>query len=205
MKERKKEREREREVHLELPRMGRLRKKTDKQLSNRKTPCQQRWKAPRRCGRWPLRWGGCLPAGWQGSEIYVLSSEPTLSFLSLFFFWKKAGKTTRKTRIFYPYRTLKIPAKEGKNAQENKEFLARRKNKEFQKNKERKDRARNILKLLPRHPTGKTGDRGDWTEFGNGVGKVLRFLGKPPLPSLEVTRFPEKHLCFYQGVTNGVF
>ena len=63
----------------------------------------------------------------------------TLSFISLFF-WKKAGKTTKKTRIFCPYRTPKIPGKEGENAQKNKEFLARRKNKEFQKNKERKDR-----------------------------------------------------------------
>ena len=66
-------------------------------------------------------------------------SALTLSFLSLFF-WKMARKTTQKTRIFYSYRTPKIPGKEGKNAQKNKEFLARGKNKEFQKNKERKDR-----------------------------------------------------------------
>ena len=65
---------------------------------------------------------------------------PSLSFLSLFF-RKKAGKTTKKTRIFYPYRTPKIPGKEGKNARKNKEILARRKNKEIPKNKERKDRA----------------------------------------------------------------
>ena len=62
-----------------------------------------------------------------------------LSFLSLFF-RKKAGKTTKKTRIFYPYRSPKIPGKEGKNARKNKEILARRKNKEIQKNKERKAR-----------------------------------------------------------------
>ena len=61
----------------------------------------------------------------------------TLSFLSLFF-WKKARKTTKKTRIFYPNRTPEIPGKEGKNARKNKEFLAGEKNKEFQKNKERK-------------------------------------------------------------------
>ena len=35
-----------------------------------------------------------------------------------------ARKTTQKTRIFYPYRTPKIPGKGGKNAQKNKEFLA---------------------------------------------------------------------------------
>ena len=65
--------------------------------------------------------------------------SPSPSFLSLFF-WKTAQKTTKKTRIFYPYRTPEIPGKEGKNARKNKEFLAGEKNKEFQKNKERKDR-----------------------------------------------------------------
>ena len=35
--------------------------------------------------------------------------------------------------MFYPYRTPKIPGKEGKNARKNKEILARRKNKEIQK------------------------------------------------------------------------
>ena len=39
-----------------------------------------------------------------------------LSFLSLIF-WQKARKTTKKTRIFYPRRTPKIPGKERKNAQ----------------------------------------------------------------------------------------
>ena len=47
-----------------------------------------------------------------------------------------ARKTTKKTRIFYPYRTPKIPEKEGNNARKEKEFLAGEKNKEFQKNKE---------------------------------------------------------------------
>ena len=32
------------------------------------------------------------------------------------FFWKTARKTTQKSRIFYPYRTPKIPGKEAKNA-----------------------------------------------------------------------------------------
>ena len=63
----------------------------------------------------------------------------TLSFLV---FWKVARKTTKKARIFYPCRTPEISGKEGKNAQKNKEFLAGGKNKEFQKNKERKDRVR---------------------------------------------------------------
>ena len=58
----------------------------------------------------------------------------------LVFFWKKARKTTKKTRIFYAYRTPKISGKEGKNAQKNKEILAGEKNKEFPKNKARKDR-----------------------------------------------------------------
>ena len=57
----------------------------------------------------------------------------TLSFLSLFFFWKKARKTTQKTRIFYPHRTPKILGNKGKNTQKNKEFLAREKNKEIKK------------------------------------------------------------------------
>ena len=47
----------------------------------------------------------------------------TLSFLSLFF-WKKARKTTKRTRIFLSLPTPKIPGKEGKNARKNKEFLA---------------------------------------------------------------------------------
>ena len=52
-----------------------------------------------------------------------------LSFLSLSF-WKKARKTTKKTRIFKAYRTPKIPGKEGKNARKNKEFLAPQKKKQ---------------------------------------------------------------------------
>ena len=74
----------------------------------------------------------------------------TLSFLSLFFF-EKARKPTKKTRIFYPYRTPKIPGKEGKNAQKNKEILAGEKNKKFQENKERKDRVlKKNLAVWPR-------------------------------------------------------
>ena len=70
------------------------------------------------------------------SERSVTSgAHPVLPFLV---FWRKAGKTTKKTRMFYPYRTPKIPGKEGKNAEKNKEFLARSK---IQKSKERKDRA----------------------------------------------------------------
>ena len=50
-----------------------------------------------------------------------------LSFLSLFF-WKKARKTTKKTRTLHPCRTPKLPGKEGENAQKAKEILARRQN-----------------------------------------------------------------------------
>ena len=51
--------------------------------------------------------------------------NPVLPFLV--FFWKKARKSTKKkNKDFYPYRTPKIPGKEGKNAQKkkNKEILA---------------------------------------------------------------------------------
>ena len=65
------------------------------------------------------------------SLVWFAGGATPLSFLSLPF---------KKTRIFYPYRTPKIPGKEGKNAQKNKEFLAGEKSKEFQKSKGRKDR-----------------------------------------------------------------
>ena len=76
------------------------------------------------------------------------------------FFWKIARKTTKKTRIFYPCRTPKIPGKEGENAQKNKEFLAgEKKNKEFQKNKERKDRVGDLSRVNP-HTSEALGGRG---------------------------------------------
>ena len=56
------------------------------------------------------------------------------------FFGKLQGKPQKKNKDFYPCRTPKIPRKEGKNAQKNKEFLAgEEKSKEFQK-KTRKGR-----------------------------------------------------------------
>ena len=70
--------------------------------------------------------------------VFCFLFSLTLSFLSLFF-WKTARKTTKKTRILHSYRTPKIPGKEGKNAQKNKEILAGKKNKEFQQ-KARKGR-----------------------------------------------------------------
>ena len=71
----------------------------------------------------------------------------SLSFLSLVFFWENGKEeTTKKTRIFYPHRTPKIPGKEGENAQKNKEILAAEKDKEFQKNKERKDRDSGVIR-----------------------------------------------------------
>ena len=57
-------------------------------------------------------------------------SNPVLPFLV---FWKIAQKTTKKTRIFYPYRTPKIPGKEGENARKNKEFLAAEKTRNSKK------------------------------------------------------------------------
>ena len=62
---------------------------------------------------------------------------PALSFLSLFF-GKRQGKPPKKQGFFIPTEPLK--GEEGENAQKNKEILAAEKNKEFQKNKERKDR-----------------------------------------------------------------
>ena len=56
------------------------------------------------------------------------------------FFWKMARKTTKKTRIFNPYRTPKSLEKSEKRSK-NQGIPCRAKNKEFQKNKERKDRA----------------------------------------------------------------
>ena len=62
---------------------------------------------------------------------------PVLPFL---FFLEKREENQQKNKDFYPHRTPKIPGKIGKNAKKNKEFLAREKNKEIPKNKERKDR-----------------------------------------------------------------
>ena len=42
-----------------------------------------------------------------------------------FFCWKKAGKTTKKQWIFYPYRSPKIPGKGGKMLKKTKGILAR--------------------------------------------------------------------------------
>ena len=50
-----------------------------------------------------------------------------------------ARKTTKNTRIFYPYRTPKIPGKEGASAQKHKEFLAGEKTRNSKIKKERKD------------------------------------------------------------------
>ena len=53
-------------------------------------------------------------------------------------FWKKARKTTQKSKDFSLCRTPKIPGKEGKNAQKSKEIPCNEKSKEIQKSKERK-------------------------------------------------------------------
>ena len=77
---------------------------------------------------------------------------PVLPFLV---FFENCKENHQKSKDFCPYRTPKIPGKQGKNAQKNKEFLARENNKEFPKNKERKDRGgvvRIILIALPTLP-----------------------------------------------------
>ena len=63
----------------------------------------------------------------------------TLIFFSLPF-WKTARKTTKKIRISSACRTPKIFGKEGKNAQNRKEFLEKEKGKENPKGKEKKIR-----------------------------------------------------------------
>ena len=73
--------------------------------------------------------------------------KTTLIFFSLRF-WKTARKTTKKARISSACHTAKILGKEGKNAQNRKEFLAKEKGKENQKGKEKK--IREAGKLIPR-------------------------------------------------------
>ena len=48
-------------------------------------------------------------------------------------FWKQARQTTKKTRIFYPYRTPKIPGKEARNAQKSKDSSQGEKTRNSQK------------------------------------------------------------------------
>ena len=48
-------------------------------------------------------------------------SGPVLPFLA---FWENGKENAKKPRISYPYRTPKIPGKEGKNARKNKKSLA---------------------------------------------------------------------------------
>ena len=62
----------------------------------------------------------------------------TLSILSLFFF-EKGAENHPRTRTLHRNRTPKIPGKQGKNAQKNKEILARREKKQGKK-KTRKGR-----------------------------------------------------------------
>ena len=68
--------------------------------------------------------------------------NPDLLFLP---FWKTARKTTKRARISYTCRTPKILGKEGKNAQNRKEFLGKEKGKEFHKSKEKKIREVPVL------------------------------------------------------------
>ena len=66
---------------------------------------------------------------------------PRSGFSLIFFswpFWKTARKTTKQARISSACRTSKILGKEGKNAQNRKEFLEKEKGKDNQKGKEKK-------------------------------------------------------------------
>ena len=76
--------------------------------------------------------------------------NPVLPFL-VFFFWKWKGKPPKKQGFFIPAEPLKSLEKKGKTLKKkNKEFLAGEKNKEFPKNKERKDREGPSIPALQR-------------------------------------------------------
>ena len=92
--------------------------------------------------------------------------NPVLPFLV--FFGNGKENHQKNKDFFYPCRTPEIPAKEGKNAQKTKEFLAREKNKEFQKNKERKDRESDVVGSPRRWEGGGTGPLLKIPEGGGG-------------------------------------
>ena len=75
-------------------------------------------------------------------KLWAFSSQnPVLPSLVKQFLWKKAPKTTNKKQGFFiPTEPQKFLEKKGKRSK-NQEFLAGEKDKEFQQNKERKDRA----------------------------------------------------------------
>ena len=108
-----------------------------------------------------------------------------LSFLSLFF-WKKAGKNTKKQGFFIPAEPLKSPKKKGKTLKKKKEFLARGKSKEFQENKERKDRdcprAKYIVEKSCCHCTQAP------KTFGQALEAWEKTTSKTPIPSGPVLR-----------------
>ena len=65
----------------------------------------------------------------------------TLIFFSLLF-WKKARKTTKKASIFDPCQTPKTLGKEGKNAQESKDFLEKGKTQGYPQKQGKEDQGR---------------------------------------------------------------
>ena len=81
-----------------------------------------------------LRSGLAIPSGSCRAQSKAGTS---LIFFSLLF-WKKARKTTKKTRLFSLLRTPQIPGKEGKNNQKNKEFLAKQKARKSKKARKRR-------------------------------------------------------------------
>ena len=101
------------------------------------------------------------------ANLGVFEASLTLIFFSLPF-WKTARKTTKKARISSACRTPKTLGKEGKNAQNRKEFLEKEKSKEnqkarkrrlgdiFEKTKEKKDRAWGTGKGKPAANLGST-------------------------------------------------
>ena len=87
---------------------------------------------------WPVKQGLCCsnPAKrrkwrkWRVSrgQRHGLPNAPFPVLPLLDFLGKWQGKPSKKTRIFYPYRTPKIPGKEGKNAQKNKSSQGKKTN-----------------------------------------------------------------------------
>ena len=65
-------------------------------------------------------------------DFWCSQVKPRPSF-PLFFVWKRQGKPPKEQGFFCPYRTSKIPEKEGSKAQNNKEFLARDKTRNSKK------------------------------------------------------------------------
>ena len=122
---------------------------------------------------------------WDDGTVTLCPDLPFLAFL------ENGKENHQKTRIFLAPANPKIPGKEGENAEKGKEFPAKEKSKEFQKNKERSGcilRAATVLSrnccadfgrstktvmLLSRDGPGVTAlGAGQMGSYANGVGRI---------------------------------